>query len=226
MRLAMQDAMKATAPWGGGKSGNGKPQKEQGQSAVNNDIERKFATKDESTYVFFVNAGNNKQFAKDKKTGLVFEIAGELMNPEIQPLHFRLRNNKGRVAKQKRQAWVEAKPLKDYIKAVQARVGSLKASWVPALEHFAAKTGGAMRVPAWIARQNKEGTFQDRVNPSGNGAAVATSNAHHGQGIRRDSIMFVERQRNKFLGSMTQKRMEQIARSFKAGNVQPKAITA
>jgi hypothetical protein len=226
MRLAMQDAIKYTAPWAAGKPGTSKAQQLQGQSAVNNDVERIFATKDESKYVFFVNAGNNKQFARDKKSGAVFEISGELMNPDIQPLHLRLRNNRGRVNKQKRQAWVQAKPLQDYIKTVQSRVGSLKASWVPALEYFASKVGGAMRVPAWIAKQNKEGTFQDRVNASGNGAAVATSVAHHGVGIRRDTIQFIERQRNKFMQGMTQKRMEQIAKSFKAGTVQPKAITA
>jgi len=226
MRLAMQDAISRTAPWAGKKPGTTKAQKEQGQSAVNNDIERIFATKDESKYVFFVNAGNNKQFARNKGTGLVFEISGELMNPEIQPLHLRLRNNRGRVNKQNRQAWVQKKPLENYIKSVQVRVGSLKASWVPALEYFARKVGGAMKVPAWILKQNKEGRFEDRVNVSGNGAAVAVSFAHHAQGIREDMITHIQTQRNKFMRNMGEKRMEQIARSFKAGTVQPKAITA
>jgi hypothetical protein len=226
MRLAMQDAIKFTAPWADGKPGTGSAQKMGGESAINNDIERIFATDDSKKYILFINKGNSNRYGREISTGRVFQISQQLFYPEIEPLHLRLRTRRGRVNPQRRQAWVAADSLQKYIKSVQSRVGSLKASWVPALEHFAAKTGGAMRVPAWIARQRREGTFQDGVNQSGNGKVVATSFAHHAQGIRRDMIMGIQRMRNNFMRNMGEKRMQQIADIFNKGNPQPKAITA
>lgn len=221
-RLAAKDAVKFTAPWADGVPGIGSKQRQVGESAVNNDLERIFATKDESKYVFFINKGNGKQYAKNRASGLVFEIAPELFNVDIKRMHMDKRNAKGRVPRQKRQAWVESKPLKDYIKSVKTRVGSLKASWLPAEEYFARKVGVIAKAAAWITKQRKFGGYTDSVNPSGNGAVVISNSAAHNLAIRKDTISFIEKQRQKFLSSTGEKRMAQIAAQFnRQNNVQP-----
>lgn len=213
-RLAAKDAVKYSAPWANGVPGTSKAQLNQGQSAVNNDIERIFATKDDSKYIFFTNKGNGKKYAKNKKTGLLFEIDPSLFDSDIKSLHLSKRNVRGRVARQSRQAWVDGKKLQDYIKSVQARVGSLKAAWLPAEEYFSRKVNAAVRAPAWIIRQIKSGSFLDAIGTSGNGSAVLINQAPHNSAIRRDMISFIQNQRQKFIRNMSEKRMQQIADQF------------
>lgn len=222
-RLAALDGIKYVAPWAEGKPGTGNAQRKQGESAVSNDIDRLFARKDDDRFVLFTNKGNGKKYVKNKEKGIVFEVPDELIDVDLKQYHLSKRNNRGRVGKQKRQAWVKKDSLTKYIKEVQNRVGSLKASWVPALENFAKKVGSAARVPAWIAKQYKEGSYSDRMKEDGNGVIVITSAAHHGQAIRKDTIAFIQRRRNQSMANYSKKRIQQIADQFNANrtNIQP-----
>jgi hypothetical protein len=222
-RLASLDGVKYVAPWADGKPGTGSKQRKAGTGAIEKDLDKIFAVEDKQKFVFFVNKGNSKRYAREIKTGRVFEIPQELYRPKIETLHLKLRNKRGRVPKQKKQAWVQARDLKKYVKSVQARVGSLKAAWLPALMHFATKVGGSQRVPAWINTQKTEGTFRDAMKPNGSGKLYVTSNAHHNRAIRRDTIMFMNKRRNKSMAKYSPKRIEQIIKQFNANrtNVQP-----
>jgi len=177
------------------------------------------------------------------KSGAVYLIDKNFYMPtaslaQMQAIHYANRGKNGRVStagqsdlkigrwKAKNKYFVPEATRTAYIKSVKKRVGSLKASWIPALAHYATKVGGNQKVAAWVKRQAQSGTFSDAVSPNGTGAAVGTSTAHHANGIRRDTIKFIEAQRNKFMQRVSKSRMEQIARQFNAQTVQPQAVTS
>jgi hypothetical protein len=216
-RLAGRDAIKGTAPWAGNSSGNTSRQRKVGEGAVEGDINRAFAEADEDKYTFFVNKGNGKRYAKNKATNQTFEIPPDLWMPELKARHLKLRNSKGRVMKQSRQAWAKPKDLRNYIKTVQSRVGSLKASWVPAAQYFARRVNGALKIPAWVSRHVPQGTFIDAVAANGNGQIVLSSTIDHNTAIRRSLMPFIAKERDKYLRRITPKRMQQIADQFNAG---------
>jgi hypothetical protein len=258
MRLAMQDAIKYTAPWAAGnKPGITKEQEATGHAAIVYDLVGKKGNKQSSRLGLFGKITGDMDVYMDGnwsenlpnhnlvklKSGAVYLIDKNFYMPsasksDMEAIHKKYRLKNGRVSragqndlqigrwKAKNKYFVRDGVLRSYVSSVKKRVGSLKASWIPALEYFAKKTNGAMRVSAWIANQKREGTFRDNVNQTGNGSAVATSFAHHSQGIRPDMITKIQEMRNKFMRNMGEKRMQQIADIFKAGNVQPKAITA
>ena len=223
MRLACKDAIKYMAPWANGAPGTGGAQRKQGESAVSNDLDRLFARKDDDKYVFFTSRSNGKKYARNKVKGIVFEIPDQFFDVDLKRYHLQNRNARGRVARQKKQAWVEPSLLSKYIKEVQNRVGSLKASWIPAYDAFSMKVGAAARVPAWISKQLREGYYTDAMRNDGNGSLISTSAAHHSQGIRRDTIKFIEGLRNKSMRTYSERRIQQIADQFNAQrtNIQP-----
>lgn len=66
-----------------------------------------------------------------------------------------------------------AKParIKQYIKRQQKKSGQQKAGWLPGLEHFAMKSHGVVRAPAWVKGQAKKmGRFVDTVTRGGSGS--------------------------------------------------------
>jgi len=221
-RLAANDAIKFTAPWASGSPGTGSAQKRQGETAASSDLDRAFARQDER-FVFFVNPGTSERMARNVATGRVFSIPAELWEPDVKDRHESLRNRRGRVLRQKRQAWVKPKVLDKYVKSVQARVGELKASWLPAARHFAGLVSGKVAASAWITRHAGAGTYINTLNKSGNGTVILSNTAAHNTAIRRDMINFIQKQRQKFLGNVSKKRMEQIAAQFNR-NAEPQAI--
>jgi hypothetical protein len=215
-RLAGNDAIKYTAPWADGTPGNSAKQKKVGEGAVDGDLRRIFAKADDR-FVFFVNRGDGKRYAKSVETQKVFEVPDELWMPDIKTMHMRLRGRNGRVNRQKRQAFVMPAALKKYTASVQSRVGKLKASWLPATNYFAKKVNGKVASSAWINRHAGAGTHADNVRADGNGTAILSSTAPHNNAIRRSVIRFVQDQRDKFLMRVTPKRIEQIAAQFNRG---------
>jgi len=221
-RLAALDAVKSSAPWAGGKPGNASKQRKQGEEAAASDLDRAFARIDDRM-VFFESGG--RKMARIVATGAVFEIPNNLWKPAIIGRHKQLRNSRGRVPKQPRQAWVVKKELEKYIKTVAARVGKLKASWIPAAEYFARKVNGAVNVPAWVSRHRGDGSYTDTIQRNGNGTCIVTSTAPHNRAFREGTKKFIEQQRNKFLLSASKKRIQQIADQFNRGS-DPRSVRA
>jgi hypothetical protein len=221
MRLAMLDAVKYTAPRTE-SGGSFAEQKRIGSGAATADIDQVFARTNNPAVVLFENRG--KQMGRIISSGAVFEIPAELWKPNLEALHKRLRNRRGRTPRKMKQAWVVAKDLKAYQKAVVGRVGSLKAGWLAGLRMFGSLTGGKTSVPKWIESQMVEGTSEDRLSESGNGWAKASNTAHHNIAIRRDMVDFIEGKRNKDINVEMKLRMERIAERFNAGQAKREVV--
>ena len=224
IRLACLDGIKYVAPWADGSPGTGSAQRKQGQGAVEKDLDRLFAKIDKEAYAFWENKKTGEQFAKNKQSQAVFKIDQERWNvTDPKSLHIKNRNARGRVAKQKKQYWIKPSDLKRYTKDVASRVGSLKASWLSALDYFSGKVGGSSRVPSWITKQRREGSFQDAIQPNGNGFVRATNNAHHSIAIRGDTLTYIQKIRQSKIAKYSAKRLQQIADQFNANrtNIQP-----
>ena len=213
MQLACKDAIKFSPPWAAGKPGTGTAQRKTGEGAAEKDIERAFARIED--VVVFVSS-NGKTMARSKKTGVVYEIDAALVNPNIESLHRKLRNRKGRVPRQARQALVKGKELVQYIKATSAHVGKLKASWIPALTHYASRTGASVKLPAWIRRHAGSGTYSGTISNDGKGSITATSTAPNNIAIRPGIITWIQNNRQRQMKKYSEKRMQQIADQFNA----------
>ena len=222
MRAIMLDMIKRTAPWTNkGVVGTYAAQKKTGQGAVRNDLDRAFADSDK--VVKFDR--NGVTMVRVKETGAVFPIDSALWSPDIKDRHLSVRNSKGRVPRQKRQAWVSGKDLSVYRKAVQARVGSLKAGWIPALYHFASLCRGSVgRLPQWILRQSvKAGGFGGNMRADGNGSIYSENTAHHSDAIRKDTVGWVVRYNGKNLNKFSKFRIQRLCDQFNNGKI-PKPI--
>jgi hypothetical protein len=221
MRQALNMAIKYTAPrnesGGGGKA--------IGVGAVTHDLDRAFARDDFDKVKLFESGGRRR--GRVKETGVVFEIAPDLWMPNLETHHVSVRNRRGRVPRQPRQAWVKNRDLKKYTASVVSRVGSLKAGWVPALEHFASLTNGAKKIPPWVAKQSvKAGDQSGEIDAEGNGFLKSDNTAHHNAAIRGDMIDFIYRQQNSYISTHLPKRMEAVCDRFNAGQADGKAVTA
>lgn len=223
MRLYIADGIKYVAPWANGSPGNGRKQKLVGEGAVEKDLENLFAKIDEQKYAFWTQK-SGQPMAKDKATKKVFKIDPERWNVKnLSALHLKNRNDKGRVKKQDRQYWTRPEAFSDYVKEVKARVGKLKAAWLPAYRYFQAKVGGGKNVSAWISRHAGQGTYIDAMTQDGNGRLIAVNSAPHNNAIRKDTIDFIVRNRQKSVNKYTPKRLQQIADQFNANRttIQP-----
>lgn len=216
MRAIMLDMIKRTAPWAdAGVVGQYAAQKKTGQGAVRNDLDRAFA--DADRVVKFDR--NGQTMVRVKETGIVYPIDSAMWKPNIKSYHLSVRNRKGRVKRQKRQAWVSFKDLAAYRKDVQSRVGSLKAGWIPALYHFASLSKGSTgRIPQWVTRQSlKAGGYGGNMRSDGNGAIYAENTAHHSDAIRQDTVAWVVRYNGNKLNKFSRYRVQRLCDQFNRG---------
>lgn len=92
-------------------------------------------------------------------------ISGQLIKAPTEALHNRLRNNRGRITRGRRQTYIvtDARARDRFIKKKQDLVGRAKAGWLPAADAL------GVSVPAWIRRQAAEGSVRqgsyDRHSP-------------------------------------------------------------
>lgn len=239
MRLSIKDAIKFTAPWADGVPGTGMAQKKAGEEAVRKDLDRLFARIDKDRYEFWdakerVMGKRGKYLKRMQKTGekmaynlrtkKTFKIGIDYwQRSDLENLHKKYRNSKGRVLKQNRQFWVKPAHLRRYTRLVQKRVGTLKASWLNAYDYFASQVGMSSKVTGWIRRNRVYGNYSNSMNDNGRGQLVARSTAPHTGAIRRDMINYITSKRNKFIRKYTERRMQQIADQFNGvrTNVQP-----
>ena len=255
-RLAANDAIKYTAPWAGGqKPGNGKAQKDAGEKAIGRELLGKgdfrglFGAIDEMPY--HADKGNWSRQAPGyallrNKAGAVWLVDQDHFRPnageaELREFHLAHRTKGGHVVRsQNRGSWsrtigrwkasdkmyARKAAVNNYVKSVQSRVGSLKASWLPAANYFAGLTGGKVSAPAWVTRHAGEGAFINAIQQSGDGFAGLISKAHHSAGIRQDMIPFIVKRRDADLNKWLPKRMEKVAARFEAGQAKAEAVTA
>ena len=255
-RLAAADCMKYSAPWAGGKSaGNGLEQKKAGERSIGyellgrGDFRGLFAAMEEIPYS--AEKGNWSREAPGyallrNKAGAVWLVDKDFFRPhasEADLRRFHLANrtpsghvsrsqNKGRNSrtigrwKASNKLYAKKTVVDSYVGKVKARVGEMKASWIPALNYFAQKTNSSPRIPRWIARHAGEGEYADTVGADGSGRATLTSNAHHGPALTDGSFAYVEKKRNADIGKWLPKRMEKIAQRFNAGTPAAAAVKA
>lgn len=220
MRGWCLDMVKRTAPWASdGTVGSYAAQKKCGFGAVSKDLDRAFAINDKRTVAAWDRDGAH--FVKMKETGAVFTVPAELWQPDIEQHHRKLRNNSGRVPRQKRQAWVEPAKLKQYTKQVQSRVGSLKAGWIPALYHYAELCKGSKgRLPQWILGQEKKmGRPGGYMSESGNGTITAENTAPHSRAIRKSTAEYSKSLQEKNLRRFSTVRLQRLCDQFNKGQV-------
>jgi hypothetical protein len=217
MRLACHDGIKFVAPWDGGKAGMGSSQRKVGEGAVEHDLDRLFARIDKAKYVYWTGKKTGKQYAKNIETGRIFTIEQDHFDrTDLQAIHHKHRNSRGRVGKQNRQFWVKKALLNKYTKEVKSHVGRLKASWLPGFRYFQSVVGGGNRVSAWVSRHRGDGTHSGltTMSKSGNGYLSATSTAPHVRAIRSDVIPYILVNRERSMKRYSPKRLEQLAAQF------------
>lgn len=218
MRVSLNDAIKYTAPRGAAKVGGWKAQKEIGTGAVDHDLDRLFGRLD--TGEFFIPFENQgRHFMRHKTRGYVFEVEQGDWMPDMKQAHMAARTRRGRVPKQRRQKWVGEADLKAYTKAVQARVGSLKAGWLTAARAFASVTGGKVSAPAWVKKHMTPMKMSSvyGITADGKGALYATNMAHHNEAIRESMIRYINGKRNQDLNKWLPLRMEKVVQRFNKG---------
>jgi len=240
----------------GKKPGNTKSQKESGEIAIGAELTGKgdfrglFGSIDEMPY--HAEKGNWSRVApgysllRKKDTGAVWLVDKDYFKPnasegELEKFHMAHRTKGGHVSRSKNAGswsrtigrWKASEKLyarkavvDSYVKKVKSRVGELKASWIPAAEYFAKKTGGKVSAPAWVKRHNGEGKSSDTIDANGNGMASVTSMAHHSIAIRPSFKPFIENLRNRDINEWLPKRMESIAKRFEAGQATATAVKA
>jgi hypothetical protein len=103
----------------------------------------------------------------------------------------------------------------------QKRVGTTKAGWVPALDHFAALTNATASVPRWIRSQTtKSGSFGGRVTPMGQGGIESTNQVPWiGRAMTHNLIEYITRTRSRDMQGHLEKRMPRIVERFNRGRL-------
>lgn len=242
MRAWTLDMMTYTPPWANGKPGNTLAQRNAGRKAITYDLMGNSGARG------ILGSIDNKMQAwmdwNDKlpdqtliklKSGAIYLVDRNLYRPgagfsEIYAHHLKYRNQNGRVTKagqrdRKIGRWksvdkffTEKKTVRDYVKHVQARVGSLKAGWIPALNHWASLSRGSTgRLRGWILEQNREGSSGGMVDKSGNGSIYSLNSAHHSKAIRTSTANFVRDKQEKNMTRFAKYRIQRLCDQFNKG---------
>lgn len=251
MRLWGLDMTKRTPPWANGKPGTGNAQKKAGQAAIAFDLYGKKGARkgilgwitDEMTAYMDWNDELPAHVLIRIKGGGVYLVDKNLYNAsagpaEIRQHHLKYRTKNGRVTtagqrdmrigrwKSVDKLFVQKKQAEAYVKAEQAKVGTLKAGWLPAVHHFAALSRGSTgRIPQWISRNVSMGSFEDRMDRTGNGTLAAINTAPHAHAIRKDTLEFSRKHIEKimrFSKNGVNYRLQRLIDQFNAGKT-PKA---
>lgn len=247
MRAWVKDMMKYTAPWANGTPGTGLKQRGAGHAAVVFDLlggRRAAGAKTIGAFGVIDEAKIGRTF-DDKlsghpivvlKSGAVFGVDRALFRPdasqdEMHKHHVSLRGKNGRVSQagsrdRKVGRWkfinkmfVRKPVLESYIESVKARVGSLKAGWLPALYHYAALSNGSVgRIPQWISGQAiRAGSFGGNMSDRGDGSIFSVNTAHHSRAIRRDTVLYAQKKQERSMKAFGEKRVQRLCDQFNAG---------
>jgi hypothetical protein len=154
--------------------------------------------------------------------------------PEMEAWHKKFRRKDGRVTSAG--SWdhnigrwrpmglmfVNQAKIVEYMKYVQRRVGSLKAGWLPAIDHYARLSrGSAGRFTGWIKGQAvKAGGATGNMDESGNGYLTAENTSHHAHAIRNDTVAYSAKHIEKimkFSRNGINKRLQRLVDQFNDG---------
>lgn len=192
MRLALNDAIKYTAPRGAAKVGGWKEQERIGKGAVVDDLMGKtgagpFQQRREGIFNYYPSDAGKEYTGKDKpmriiktKDGRTYVCDMQLYRPdasmaEMEAHHLKHRRKDGRVTMagsydryigrsvSKSKMMVKKERITAYIASVHDRVGSLKAGWMYAAEMFAGVTGGRVSAPAWVRKHTSAGSIPSGI---------------------------------------------------------------
>jgi hypothetical protein len=102
-----------------------------------------------------------------------------------------------------------------YVKSVQKKVGKGKSGWATGLTYFAAKTGGAARIPGYVKKHGlSNGRFRDALTKDGGGFASATNLLPYATAISRGTIAAARARTTAYLTKATKKQAQKIADRF------------
>jgi hypothetical protein len=105
---------------------------------------------------------------------------------------------------------------------LQAKVGHLKAGWVPALEFWARKSKSVAKIPIWVMRQaSKKGFAGGRIDETGNGSIEAVNAVVYANSrLSQDNVVELTKQgRQRDLTKGAFKRMDSLAERFNLGRI-------
>ena len=227
MRLSCTSAIKWTFPH----------KKSDGAHAVERDIRNVFGFKD----TFVDNWAGNRvpagHVAVKESGGDVYLVTSENWGTSMTPsdmrkLHESRRNPRTGKTKFSRgptlgkwnvssKAYPKKSQLRSYIKERKAKVGQLKAGWMPAANYYAAKARGNVVAPPWVKSQEKQiGTYQDTMGKSGNGTMTASNTVPYWSTPKRTEIEnLVHSIAQKRIDRTTQGQINKLAERFNAGRI-------
>jgi hypothetical protein len=137
--------------------------------------------------------------------------------------HKSQRDNRGRVRPQRGssedyyrgRAMVEGRSLKDYIKKVKAKVGMLKAGWIPAINYFAAKVSGVKAIPNWVQRHARRSGSYNFINSATEMKAVSTNSVPYAsKHIDKSLLNIAAKRRQRDIVKNLEKRIEVLTKQF------------
>ena len=115
---------------------------------------------------------------------------------------------------------VKGSRFRGYAASVRKRIGTQKAGWIPAGDHFSmrAKSGKAKAV-SWIRDgKNHVGSYKDTIRASGNGQLVAINSVPYWEIKKRAALEnVVHGIAQKRLNRVSKKRMEDLQTRFNSG---------
>jgi len=224
-----QDAVEAVAP---GPMGSAKVQKEAGTGAIRNDLGKMFWVPDNEAALeawnnmvaaqpeihVFTKAGKKKIRRDMMKVAAAATLHNKHRDKRTGRVKFR--GNDQELAGGK--YIVDRKTLNALYKKQVAKVGQLKAGFIPSgewLEAITKKTMSSRKVPAWVRKQAKRmGSKVDGVNKkTGVGFLDLVNEVPYARrAVKSGTINFLERKRQADMDKWAKKRINQVTRTHNA----------
>lgn len=230
MADACNDMLRLSPPRTEGGGGWGK-QKKIGEAAVASDLKALFEPQEVPGTVWFFNPATQKYYRrsasqKDRRILLAVPAGRVLEDHEIPTVHRMNLNRKGRVPRRPIVSFVHAKALKRYVKDIKTHVGKLKSGWLAAADYFCGKVGKQRKAPAWVVRHGEACSYKDTITDAGDGYLRADNLAPTAGAVRKDTLDFVMRTRQRDIDKWLPKRAEKIAARISAAETDATAVTA
>ena len=115
---------------------------------------------------------------------------------------------------------VKGSNLRSYAASVRKRIGTQKAGWVPAGDHFSMKArAGQAKAASWIRGGKKlHGSYKDTIRKSGNGKLVAINSVPYWSDKKRVPLeKLVQGIAQKRLDRTVPKKLDNLVERFNAG---------
>jgi hypothetical protein len=225
MQLWLKEAIKRTSPpdqFGG---------LAQGKRAVLSDTLNAFASIPPSVKIYGPGRGNYVVYRARGGAKWASREADYLLDASdatLRARHRSVRNSRGRIMRKRDgrlgglalhyQAHVRRDRLRAFIRKKQDAVGTLKAGWLPALDHYAGLAKVSPRVSAVLRRKLQIGDAGGRIDRTGNGEIWADNDVRYARGaLDRSTFMRLEGQQREKIQRYSAERIRQLVDRFNGG---------